>query len=60
MAVCLISIFILLFVDGVFAAIGFALGGVLGAGTIVCVALVEPVAGVFMPINEKMINRILK
>ncbi len=47
-----------LIVDGVFAAIGFALGGVLGAGTIVCIALVGPVAGVFLPINEKMINKI--
>ena len=49
-----------LVVDGVFAAIGFALGGVLGAGTIVCIALVGPVAGVFLPINERMINKILK
>lgn len=48
-----------LLVDGVFAAIGFALGGVLGAGTIVCIALVGPVAGVFLPINEKVINRML-
>ena len=48
-----------LIVDGVFAAIGFALGGVLGAGTIVCIALVGPVAGVFLPINEKMINKII-
>ena len=47
-----------LIVDGDFAAIGFALGGVLGAGTIVCIALVGPVAGVFLPINEKMINKI--
>ena len=49
-----------LVVDGVFAAIGFALGGVLGAGTIVCIALVGPVAGVFLPINERLINKILK
>ena len=49
-----------LLVDGVFATIGFALGGVLGAGTIVCIALVGPVAGVFLPINERMINKILK
>ena len=48
-----------LIVDGVFAAIGFALGGVLGAGTIVCIALVGPVAGVFLPINERMINKII-
>ena len=49
-----------LVVDGVFAAIGFLLGGVLGAGTIVCIALVGPVAGVFLPINERMINKLLK
>lgn len=49
-----------LVVDGVFTAIGFALGGVLGAGTIVCIALVGPVAGIFLPINERMINKILK
>lgn len=48
-----------LVVDGVFAVIVFALGGVLGAGTIVCIALVGPVAGVFLPINEKMINKII-
>ena len=49
-----------LIVDGVFAAIGFALGGVLGAGTIVCIALVGPVAGVFLPLNERIIERMLK
>ena len=48
-----------LIVDGVFAVIGFALGGVLGAGTVVCIALVGPVAGVFLPINEKMVNKIV-
>ena len=48
-----------LIVDGVFAAIGFVLGGVLGAGTIVCIALVGPVAGIFLPINEKLINNII-
>jgi uncharacterized membrane protein YczE len=30
----------------------------LGAGTIVCVALVGPVAGIFMPINERIIKKI--
>ena len=48
-----------LIVDGVFAAIGFVLGGVLGAGTIVCIALVGPVAGIFLPIHEKLINNII-
>ncbi|MCR5557357.1 MAG: hypothetical protein K6F75_07370, partial [Butyrivibrio sp.] len=48
-----------LVVDAAFAAIGFVLGGVVGAGTIVCIALVGPVAGIFLPINERMIQRIL-
>ena len=51
------------FVQGLFrsigAAIGFLLGGTLGAGTIVCVALVGPVAGIFLPVSEKLVSRIL-
>ena len=46
-------------VDAAFAVIGYALGGVVGAGTIVCIALVGPVAGVFLPVNEKLVNRIV-
>ncbi len=49
-----------LLVDAVFTLIGFLFGGVVGAGTIVCVALVGPVAGFFLPINEKMIKKILE
>ena len=48
-----------LLVDGAFALIGFALGGTVGAGTIVCVALVGPVAGIFLPVSEKTVSRIL-
>ena len=48
-----------LIVDAIFAVVGFVLGGVVGLGTIVCIALVGPVAGVFLPINEKMIRRIV-
>lgn len=48
-----------LLVDGAFAAVGFLMGGVVGAGTLVCIALVGPVAGVFLPINEKMVQKIL-
>ena len=48
-----------LMVDATFAVIGFILGGVVGLGTIVCIALVGPVAGVFLPINEKLIGRII-
>lgn len=42
--------------DAAFVLVGALLGGVFGAGTIVCVALVGPVAGLFMPINERWIN----
>ena len=35
------------------------LGGVVGAGTLVCIALVGPVAGIFMPMNERLVNRIV-
>ena len=48
-----------LLVDAVFTLIGFLFGGVVGAGTIVCVALVGPVAGFFLPINERMIKKML-
>ena len=34
--------------------------GVAGAGTIVCVALVGPVAGIFLPLNERMIEGCMK
>ncbi len=47
-----------LIVDGTFALVGYLLGGTLGIGTIVCVLLVGPVAGFFLPINEKMVGRI--
>lgn len=53
---CTFSI-IRLLVDAAFAGIGFAFGGVVGAGTLVCIALVGPVAGVFLPINEKLVNK---
>ena len=46
-------------VDGVFALIGFLLGGILGVGTLVCIALVGPVAGLFMPVNEKVVNTLV-
>lgn len=49
-----------LLVDALFAGLGFLLGGTVGAGTLVCIALVGPVAGIFLPINEKMVRRILK
>ncbi len=49
-----------LLVDGAFALIGFLFGGVVGVGTLVCIALVGPVAGVFLPINEKIVNNVVQ
>lgn len=46
-------------VDVSFVAVGFVLGGSVGIGTVICACLVGPVAGVFLPFNEKYIQRIL-
>lgn len=46
-------------VDTCFLLLGWLLGGVIGIGTIICLFLVGPVAGFFLPSSEKMINRIL-
>ena len=46
-----------LIVDACFALIGFAFGGTVGVGTIVCIALVGPVAGLFLPVNGKMVEK---
>lgn len=43
-----------------FVLIGFFLGGKFGIGTIVCACLVGLVAERFLPINEKLVNHILK
>ncbi len=45
--------------DGAFVLIGFLLGGAAGIGTLICVFVVGPVAGRFMPICEKAINGIM-
>ena len=47
-------------VDFSFVAAGFLMGGVFGIGTLVCAFLVGPVAGVFLPINERLINKALR
>ena len=47
-------------VDVTFVAAGFALGGSLGIGTIICAFCVGPVAGHFLPVNEKLVNSALK
>lgn len=46
-------------VDVCFVIIGFLLGGIVGIGTIICAALVGPVAGIFLPYNEKLVERIV-
>jgi len=46
-------------VDVCFAGVGFILGGKIGIGTVICAFVVGPVAGVFMPFNEKLIRKIL-
>ncbi len=47
-------------VDLSFAGIGFLLGGTIGLGTIICAFVVGPVAGLFMPFNEKWIKNLVK
>ncbi len=46
--------------DVCFVVIGFLLGGKFGIGTIVCAALVGTVAERFLPVNEKLVTRILR
>ena len=41
-------------VDLTFALVGFALGGVVGAGTIICAFLVGPAAQLFFPTSQKI------
>ena len=47
-------------VDVCFVAAGWLLGGVFGVGTVICAGLVGPVAGIFLPVNERLVQRILK
>ena len=46
-------------VDACFIAVGWLLGGTFGIGTVICAALVGPVAGVFLPYNQRIIERLL-
>ena len=46
-------------VDVCFAAIGFLLGGTIGAGTLICAFLVGPTAQLFFPISEKLCKKVL-
>lgn len=47
-------------VDACFVLIGFLLGGSVGAGTIICVFIIGPVAGLFLPVNGKIVNYIVR
>lgn len=47
-------------VDLCFAGIGFAMGGTVGIGTLICAFVVGPVAGIFMPFNERLVNRVIR
>lgn len=47
-------------VDLLFVVVGFILSGTVGIGTVVCAFIVGPVANIFMPFNEKIINGIYK
>jgi hypothetical protein len=47
-------------VDVCFVAVGWLLGGTFGLGTIICAALVGPVAGIFLPFNGQIIEKIVK
>ena len=46
-------------VDALFALCGFLLGGTVGLGTLICMFLVGPVAGVFLPVNGRIIEGIV-
>ena len=46
-------------VDACFIAVGWLLGGTFGIGTVICAALVGPVAGVFLPYNQRIIESLL-
>jgi len=46
-------------VDALFALTGWLLGGVIGLGTVICMFLVGPVAGFFLPINGRWIAALI-
>lgn len=47
-------------VDLIFALSGFLLGGTVGIGTLICAFVVGPVAGFFLPYNERIIRKMIK
>jgi len=46
-------------VDVTFVIIGFILGGSFGIGTLICAFLVGPVANIFLPFNERWIQKVI-
>ncbi len=44
-------------VDAAFALCGFLLGGTVGLGTLICMFLVGPVAGFFLPVNGRLVEK---
>lgn len=46
-------------VDLSFVIIGFLLGGSVGLGTLVCAGLVGPVAGIFLPLHDKWMPKLI-
>ena len=47
-------------VDVCFAVTGFALGGVLGLGTVICAFLVGPAAQIFLPVSGRICDYFLR
>ena len=47
-------------VDVLFVLVGWLLGGIFGAGTLICAFLVGPAAGFFMPRSEKIVQAALR
>ena len=47
-------------VDICFVASGFLMGGAVGIGTLISACLVGPVAGIFLPLSEKLVNTLLR
>ena len=45
--------------DAAFALTGWLLGGVIGLGTVICMFLVGPVAGFFLPLNGRWIEALV-
>lgn len=46
--------------DAVFAGLGWALGGVIGAGTVVAVLLTGPVVQLFLPLSSRIANACIR